>query len=101
MPAQVIWSLESLEDLTGIFDFIAADNPAAGENVAKELKARTRQLAVFPLSGRHYDFAPMGEIRELIVPPHRIFYRVTADAASVRILRVWHSARGLPELPRN
>lgn len=101
MPAQVIWGLGSLADLTAVVSLIAADNPAAAQRVSAAIRAATRQLEIFPLSGRHYDFTPAGEVRELIIRPYRIFYRVTADQKTVRILRIWHSARGLPDLPRN
>jgi addiction module RelE/StbE family toxin len=100
MPAQVIWALSSLADLTAIVSLIAADNPAAAQRVAAQIRERTRQLESFPLSGPHYDFTPAGEVRELIIPPYRIFYRVTDDGKTVRILRIWHSARGTPDIPR-
>jgi addiction module RelE/StbE family toxin len=100
MAAQVIWSLGSLADLTAIISLIAAENPPAAERVAASLRERVRQLDSFPLSGKHYDFTSRGEVRELVVPPYRVFYRLTDDQKILRILRVWHSARGLPELTR-
>ena len=99
MPAQVVWSLGSLADLTAIVSLIASDNPRAAERVASELKNRTRQLESFPKSGRDFDVTPRGEIRELVVPPYRIFYRLTEDREEVRIPRIWHAARGTPHLP--
>ena len=100
MSAHLVWALSGLADLGGIVSVIAADNPAAARRVADLIKTRTRQLEEFPLSGRHYDWTPRGEVRELIVPPYRIFYRLNSDQQQVRILRVWHGARGLPEIPR-
>lgn len=99
MPAQVIWALSGLVDLGEIIETIAADNHAAAQRLAEQIKARTRQLEQFPLSGRHYDWTPRGDVRELVLPPYRIFYRVTDDRQIVRVFRVWHSARGLPEFP--
>ena len=99
MPAHIVWALSSLADLTGIVSVISADNPPAAQRVAEQIKTRTRLLAQFPLSGKHYHWTPRGEVRELVVPPYRIFYRVAADSQVVRILRVWHAARGLPEFP--
>ena len=58
-----------------------------------------RQLTVFPLLGRLYLATPRGEVRELVIAPYRLFYRVAADGSNVRILRVWHAARGDPRLP--
>jgi toxin ParE1/3/4 len=100
MPAEIVWSPDSLDDVVQIVRHIGEQNPSAAEQVASHIRTRTRQLEQFPLSGRHYDMSPRGEIRELVVPPYRIFYRPTEDLRFVRILRVWHSARGMPELPR-
>jgi plasmid stabilization system protein ParE len=97
MPAQIVWALSGLADLTGIVSTISADNPREAQRVAEQLKTGTRQLGQFPLSGKHYDWTPRGEVREWVVPPYRIFYRLTDDQQVVRILRVWHAARGLPE----
>jgi len=98
MPAQVVWSVRSLADLTAIVAWIAADNPTAARRVADELRTRTRPLAHFPESDRFYDRHAIGDIREIVVAPYRIFYRLTDDAKTVRILRIWHAARGRPEL---
>jgi len=38
-------------------------------------------------------------IREIIFPPFRIVYRVLAENHLVAIARVWHGARGEPEIP--
>ncbi len=97
MPAQVVWSVRSLADLTAIIGWIAADNPAAARRVAEEIRARTRQLEGFPQSGHLYGRYAFGEVREVVVAPYRIFYRLTDDARTARILRIWHAARGLPE----
>jgi len=97
MPAQVVWSIRSLADLTAIIGWIAAENPSAAKRVGDELRLQTRQLENFPLSGRLYDRYAFGEVREIVVAPYRIFYRLTDDARTVRILRVWHAARGMPE----
>ena len=99
MPAEVVWSFGSLAGLTAITSLIAADNPRAAQEVAAQIKARTRQLEQFPLSGRHFDRTPHGEIRELVVLPDRIFYLVREDRQRVSILRTWYTARGVPDLP--
>lgn len=99
MPAHVVWALSGLADIAGVVSVIAADNPGAARRVGEQIKSRTRQLAEFPLSGRHYDWTPQGEVRELIVAPYRVFCRLSNDGQQVRILRVWHGARGLPEFP--
>ncbi len=38
-------------------------------------------------------------IREVILPPYRIVYRVLAEKHVVAITRIWHGARGEPEIP--
>lgn len=40
----------------------------------------------------------IGEIRELIIRSYRIVYRIDHARRTVAIVRVWHAARGTPEL---
>jgi plasmid stabilization system protein ParE len=37
-------------------------------------------------------------IREIVHRPYRIVYRVFEDRKTIEILRVWHAARGTPDI---
>jgi plasmid stabilization system protein ParE len=39
------------------------------------------------------------DFREIIFPPYRIIYHVLAAQQVVAIARIWHGARGEPEIP--
>lgn len=56
-------------------------------------------LAQFPPIGRVVPEENDDPIRELILRPYRIIYKVLAEKQMVAIARVWHGARGEPEIP--
>jgi toxin ParE1/3/4 len=97
MAWKVIWSDEAIFDLGAIVRYISADNPSAAEALAREMFERTRMLAEFPQSGRRVPEEHDAKVREIIVEPYRIIYEVN-DATTVDILRIWHAARGKPEI---
>nr|WP_083808943.1 type II toxin-antitoxin system RelE/ParE family toxin [Pedosphaera parvula] len=37
-------------------------------------------------------------IREIIVRPYRVIYEVAESQQTVAVVRVWHAARGEPEI---
>ncbi len=98
MARKVIWSDEAIADLGTIVSYIAADNRSAAESLGMTIFARTRVLADFPSLGRIVPEERSPNVREIIVEPYRVIYEVNAAAESVEILRVWHAARGRPEL---
>jgi toxin ParE1/3/4 len=97
MAWKVIWSDEAIVDLGAIVRYIAADNPSAAEALARTIFERTRMLADFPHAGRRVPEEHDAKVREIIVEPYRIIYEVN-EAGTVDILRIWHSARGKPEI---
>lgn len=98
MARKVIWSDEAIADLAAIVRYIAADRPAAAEKFGLTVFAQTRRLADFPLAGRVVPEERDSAVREIIVEPYRVIYEVNADGLAVDILRVWHAARGRPEV---
>jgi toxin ParE1/3/4 len=56
-------------------------------------------LAQFPEIGRIVPEEQNERIREIILPPYRIIYQVLPEIQAVAIARVWHGARGEPEIP--
>ncbi|MBM4028180.1 MAG: type II toxin-antitoxin system RelE/ParE family toxin [Planctomycetes bacterium] len=55
-------------------------------------------LADFPQSGRVVPEFDDPSIREIIRRPCRIVYRVRTQDQMVEIARIWHAARGIPQL---
>lgn len=93
---KVRWLDDTLADVTEIYRYVAADNPAVAAGVVQRIQAAVRLLAEMPHLGRPGRWSGT---RELVVPrtPYIVPYRVQGDL--VEILRVFHSARRWPEEP--
>ena len=63
-----------------------------------ELISETNRLQEFPEFGRSVPEYRDDNIREIIFRPYRIVYRIDHERRLCEIARVWHSARGLPQL---
>ena len=92
------WSPSALLDLHDIFSYIAEDDPSAAGKFIRSLLHAVERLPAFPESGRIVPEFDDPVIREVIRRPCRIVYRVKADSELIEIARVWHAARGIPEL---
>jgi plasmid stabilization system protein ParE len=99
MAHKIIWSLQARDDLREIVTFIAADNPPVAESFGFRLMAKVDMLANFPLIGRVVPEENDENMREIILRPYRIIYRVIPAQQVVAIARIWHGARGEPEVP--
>ncbi len=56
-------------------------------------------LAQFPQLGRVVPEENDETVREIIYRPYRVIYKVLANKQIVAVARVWHGARGEPEIP--
>ena len=74
------------------------DNPAAAEKVGRGVLDHVRILETFPFVGPAYPRRSSGAIREIVYGSYQIFYEVTSKPQRVHVLRIWHGARGEPEL---
>lgn len=63
-----------------------------------ELISEADRLQEFPELGRTVPEYRDDNIREIIYRPYRLVYRVDHEREICEIARVWHSARGLPQL---
>ena len=98
MDFKVIWTDSAIADLKEIRDYISLDNPPAAEKVGRGILDHVRILETFPLIGPAYPRRSSGAIREIVYWKCRIFYEVLDKPKRVHVLRVWHGARGEPEL---
>jgi toxin ParE1/3/4 len=99
MAFKIIWSQQAREDLRDIVTFIALDNPTAAESFGYLLMTKVDALAQFPRLGRAVPEENDEDIREIIFRSYRIVYQVIEKQQVVAIARVWHGARGEPEIP--
>ena len=93
-PYLITWRSMAADDLEGIVDYIAADNPLRAEEFGQELREKVLNLADHPKLGRKGRPGLPAWVRELVV--HRnyiVFYRVLEQSSTVEILRVRHAAQ--------
>lgn len=92
---EVRWTVQAVDDLAAIRDFVARDSASYARLVVERLYNAASQLATFPDSGRIVPERGDPEIRELVRLPYRIIYRRQPDL--VEILTVHHSAQLFPD----
>lgn len=98
MAFQIIWSPSARWDLVDLKDYISWDRPEAAKRFVSLLFEEVEHLADFPSAGRIVPEFADDRIREVIRRPCRIVYRVNLSAATIEVVRVWHSARGTPDI---
>jgi plasmid stabilization system protein ParE len=98
MAYKLIWSPTAKLDLKDIAAFIAEDSVSAAERFITSLFQAVERLVDFPESGRIVPEFNDPAIREVIRKPCRIVYRVDNRKRNVEIARVWHAARGIPDI---
>jgi toxin ParE1/3/4 len=87
------------DDLLGILEYIAADNPDQARKKLKEIKKKAGGLQAFPEKGRIVpELLAQGILiyREFIASPWRIIYRITANR--VYVLSVLDSRRNIEDI---
>jgi plasmid stabilization system protein ParE len=88
------------EDLLGIWEYIAADNPGAADAWVETVYGQFAHLAAFPRAGHpRPDLAGPRPLRFWPVGAYLIIYRVREDV--VEIVAVVHAARSLPRFLRS
>ena len=98
MAYDLSWSPMARLDLIDLHAYISESNPQTANRFARSLIDSVERLIVFPESGRIVPEFDDPVIREVIRRPFRIVYRVWVDVSLIEIVRVWHSARGVPEI---
>ena len=98
MDFKIVWTVRSRDDLRDIAKFIAKDNPIAAIKLGELIFSRVDTLEKFPELGRIVPERSQPHIREIVVRPYRIVYRLRKPEKLVEVLRVWHGARGEPEI---
>ncbi|PJK08557.1 plasmid stabilization protein [Lysobacteraceae bacterium NML08-0793] len=94
--AEVIWTEPALADLDAIADYIGIENPMAAKQLMQRVFKHIEQLALHPESGRYPpELGKQSRYRELIEPPCRIFYRLSASSyvLIVHVMRSEHILR--------
>ncbi len=91
----LIWSPQSLRDLESIRAYITEESPLYADLVVRRIVAVVERLTAFPESGRVVPERGTPDIREVIVRPHRVVYRVRPGV--VEIATIFRASRLFPE----
>jgi toxin ParE1/3/4 len=83
------------QDLLGIWEYIAEDNPTAADRLLQQFRNRFQQLLQFPQSGESQDRFRFG-LRSIVEGSYVIFYEPRSD--EILIYRVLHGARRWEDL---
>jgi toxin ParE1/3/4 len=93
MDYTVILSPKAVGDLESIVRYIASNNPDAARKVGQILLNKTKELGQFPFKGQRVPEFDSSDIRQIILRPYRIVYRVEEQQQRISIARFWHSAQ--------
>ncbi len=100
MAFKIIWSEQARDDLQSIVLFIAKDNPEAAASFGYLLMSKVDVLEQFPELGRVVPEENDESVREIIFRSYRIIYKVWPEKKIVAVSRLWHGARGEPDIPK-
>jgi len=86
---EVLWAQAAVRDLEEIVNYTAWDSPTNAERVLRRLRQQGESLRQLPLRGRVVP--ELGQLgisswRELIVPPHRLIYRIAGTRVLIEIV---------------
>ena len=98
MAYTLTWSPTARFDLWDILSYISEFDPEAASRFGQSVFDAVERLADFPESGRIVPEFQDVDLREIICKPCRIVYRLRKNENLVEIVRVWHAARGIPEV---
>ena len=93
MVYQIIWAPRALQDLQDIVSYIRRDKPEVARQFGEKLIAKAESLASMPERGRIIPKFSNPALRELLLAPYRIAYRIQESSGTVEIARIWHGAR--------
>ncbi|MDP2204512.1 MAG: type II toxin-antitoxin system RelE/ParE family toxin [Methylicorpusculum sp.] len=90
----IVWTEPSRQDLRGIFEFIAENNPKAARSLLIEIKVRVSVLVDEPQLGR------VGRVegtRELVLTGTHYILSYRMKDQHIQILAVFHTYREWPK----
>ena len=93
---QLVWSPRAAADLEAIREYIAYDSELYANLAVSRLIVAASRLIQFPEFGRVVPEFDRPDLRELIVRPYRLVYRLRGEL--IEIATVFHAARMFPDL---
>ena len=90
--AQATWSIQAIDDLANIEDYLAASSKKQAELMVDAILQAVALLQQFPEIGRVVPEMGLPHLRELIVKKYRVVYYLTFQD-EVEIVTIRHSSR--------
>lgn len=81
--ATVIWSGDAIRHVERIGEVIAEDSPRVAAKWVRRIMSAPDILETMPFIGPMVEEIGRPEIRELLVKPYRIIYRVRGDVCTI------------------
>lgn len=91
--AEVVWTLEAIDDLEAIGAFYERTSPSYAAYIVERLFSAVTLLAEHPRMGRMVPEIDNDLIQELIVEHYRVVYRLMHDR--VEVITVLHTRENL------
>ena len=102
---KVIYSPQSLEDLTEIYEYIRFTLQAriAADNQSSRIRKMIRSLDTLPARHSHVDWEPWASMKiyKVLVDNYMIFYRVDEELSTVSIIRIFYSGRNIEDIVKH
>jgi toxin ParE1/3/4 len=96
MEYRVTWSLEAVEDIESIAEYIERDSLFYAQSVVSQILATSRKIEEFPLIGRMLPEVGDENIRERFVYSYRLAYQIRPQ--KILIVAVIHGKRLLENI---
>ena len=90
MVRKIKWTIRSLNDLHGIYEFIAKDSRRYAQVQVENIQNAALNLTSFSLMGRIVPECPHLSYREILVWNYRVIYRLEEEQNMVIIMAVAH-----------
>ena len=92
----VSWTDSAKRDLRQIYDYIAINSPYYAQKETVSIVTKADMIGTFPQMGRMVPELMDTSIREIILNPYRVIYRISTDD-SVEILSIIHVKRNFDD----
>jgi plasmid stabilization system protein ParE len=87
---KIHWTKIAEAHLDGIYAHVSQDSKTYALRIVDRITKRSKQIGMFPLSGRQVPEYDVDQIREVFFGPYRIIYHIKAD--QIDVLAVVHGA---------
>ncbi len=85
-------SERAADDLTSIYDYIAAENPKSARRVVDGIQAKMRSIAALGLTGAPAD-PSVSRLRIIVFRSYLVYFRVTPS--NLLVLRILHGRQDI------